>query len=257
LRHYLTTTSVRPDSFVTRVKNAVAFVCIVWAVAATFIAFDLVSGLGMDVVLSNPGVFGNRALSNATRRSVTCDVGTDEKTRGDVGSLSAADARVGSWLLGLKIGRDAQARQSATVTPPVLAASGAGVEQVAAMLRVPPPGAFMPRQMAQSNTEFVSFIEADARGTAHRLAVGYSAQACYLFKFGAFWGYSTLSRFLLPGEGSVYAAEIDHYGREAGVPEPLWRPMVQPTSKNASAAQINEQSTQLTDGVNKYLAAGQ
>jgi hypothetical protein len=257
LRHHLTTTSVRPDSFVTRVKHAVAFVCIVWAVAASFIAFDLASGLGMDVVLSNQDVFGNRGLSNATRQSAACEVGAGEKTPGNQSSLSAADARVGAWLLGLKIGRDAQARQSSTVTPAVLAASAAGIEQLAATLRVPPPGAFVPRQIVQSNTEFVSFIEADAHGTAHRLAVGYSAQDCYLYKFAAFWGYSSLVRFVLPGQGSIYAAEIDHYASRAGVPEALWRPMVEPTPENASAAQINAQSTQLTDSVNKYLAAAQ
>jgi hypothetical protein len=255
----LTTASVRPDSFVTRVKRAVAFVCIVWAVAASFIAFDLASDLGMDVVLSNQGLFGNRAvlLSRATQQSAACEVGANEKASGESSALSAADARLGSWLLGLRMGRDAEARMSPTVTPPVLAASAAGIEQLAAMLRVPPPGAFAPRQLVQSNTEFVWFIEADAHGTAHRLAVGYSAQDCYLYKFGALWGYETLVRFVLPGEGAIYAAEIDHYARRASVPDALWRPMVQTTPENASAAQINAQSTQLTDGVSKYLAAAQ
>jgi hypothetical protein len=158
-------------------------------------------------------------------------------------------------MLGLRVGRDAQARQSRTVAPEVLAASAGGVRQVASLLGVPTPAAFEPRNVVLANTEFLSFVERDASETAHGLAVAYSPQACLAYKLGSLWGYALLPRVALPGEPSIFAVEIRYYAPQIGLPEEVWRPMIERTPGEATGDQINAQSTRLTEAVTNHLRA--
>jgi hypothetical protein len=122
---------------------------------------------------------------------------------------------------------------------------------------VPVPGAFSPRQIANANTEFVTHVEADASGTAHRLAVRYSPEACQLYKLGAFWGYTMWIRVSVPGKRTAMAIPINYYGRQAGVPEPLTRAMVTPASADTSRADRAAEAIALTEAVTKHLAGAQ
>ena len=243
------------DAHPARWKRALTFVAIVWALAASFAAFELLSMRGFDLLLSFPQVFGNLLLSRATRDSKACEVQPGENPGRAASALNESDARVGSWFLGVRVGRDAQARQSTTVDAKVLDASAAGVQQVAGLLGTPAPGLFVPQQKPLASTEFVAFIEGDQQGTAHQLAVAYAPLACQVYKLGALWGYSTLTRFALPGERSIFGVEIRHYARKVGLPETLWRPMIERTRRDATPAEINSQSTMLTDGVTKFLGS--
>ena len=235
-----------------RLARVAIFVAIVWGVAATFVGFEVISLRGMDFALSHPQWFGRLLLSSATQQSKACEVRPGERP-GTSSTLSATDARVGAWMLGLRLGQDSQARQSRTVDPTVLASSAAGVRQVAALLAVPTPGLFEPHNIALANTEFLSVVEQDASETAHGLAVAYSPQACLSYKLGALWGYATLSRFALPGEPSIFAVEIRYYAPQIGLPEEVWRAMIERTPREATADQINAQSVRLTDAVTKHL----
>src|ERR1700682_5350500 len=58
----------------TRLRQLGAFVAIVWAVAGSFIAFELVSLRGMDLALAHPAMFRNLLLSRATQASKACEV---------------------------------------------------------------------------------------------------------------------------------------------------------------------------------------
>jgi hypothetical protein len=222
-------------------------------VAATFVGFEMIALWGMGFALSQPQWFGRLVLSSATQQSTACEVRPGERP-GAPSTLSPSDARVGSWMLGLRVGQDAQARQSRTVAPTVLAASATGVRQVASLLRVPTPGVFEPHNLVLANTEFLSFVEGDGSGTAHGLAVAYSPQACLAYKLGSLWGYALLSRFALPGEASIFAVEIRYYAPQIGLPEEVWRPMIEPTPREATADQINSQSTRLTEAVTRHLS---
>lgn len=239
--------------FVTRVRNVVAFVAIVWGVAATFVAFEIVSLRGMDLALSYPAVFGGIALSPVVTQSTTCVVAPGN-TRELPPTTAGVDGRTGAWLLGLNLGRDAVFRQYAESNSPFLAELAAGSSEMAGRLGVPPPAVFRPGQIANANTEFVAFVEQDANETAPRLAENVSSQACELFKLGALWGYSEMVRPSLPGERAVFAMEIRYHALRADVPERLWSPMLQRIPADSKPEEVLAQMTTLTGGVTTYLA---
>ena len=91
-------------------------------------------------------------------------------------------------MLGVYFGSDTQSGKPSGDR--ANAQSVSEVERLAERLAVPTPGSFAARQIANAFQEFVSHVEADAGGTAHRLAVSYSPEVCQLYKLGAFWGYA-------------------------------------------------------------------
>ena len=237
-----------------RVRHAIAFVAIVWGVAATFVAFEILALGGMDVASSFPDLFGDIALSRAVTQSASCTARAVNGT-GAPRSPTAGlrDARVGAWLLGVTLGRDAVFRQFAKATPQSLEQTAAGLRVLAGDLGVPAPSVFRPIQIANANTEYVAFVENDGNETARRLAEIFSPHTCELFKLAAFWGYSEVVRLSLPGERAVFAMEIRYHAPRAQVPEALWSPMIQRLPANAEAKDVVAQMTTLTNGVATYL----
>jgi hypothetical protein len=239
--------------FAVRARHAIAFVVIVWGVAATFVAFEIVALSGMDIVLSYPRIFGDIALSRSVTQSVACAPRPGETSGMPSAAGGRRDAGAGAWLLGVSLGRDAVVRQLAGVSPASVAQMAAGRSDLASRLGVPPPAVFGPQQMATANTEFIAFVEHDASDTAHRLAVSSSPRACELFKLGAFWGYSEMVRPALPGQRAAFALEIRYHALRAGVPEALWSPMLQRSPANDRPDQIAAQTGPLTDAITAYL----
>ncbi len=243
-----------------RLKRAAAFVGIVWLVAGSFVAFEVVAMHGLDLALAWPAVFGRIVLSEATQKSTACTVQPDEHPAGPPREVGPDTARYGAWRLGLLMGQEAQIRhwyaqirQRSAIDPGALAESAQSIKQLADLLGVPFPGAFTTRQVAAANVEFLAFVEGDSLGTAHQMAVRYSPDACQLYKLGALWGYSAPVRAHTAGHRAVFGVEINHYARRLGLPEALWRPMVKPTPRNATTEAIAIHTTQLTEGVTKHL----
>ena len=239
--------------FDSRLRNVVVFVAIVWGVATTFVAFDMVALRGVDLVQAYPALFGDMALSRVVTRSTSCEVRPGDTPARGAPAVDAGEARVGAWLLGVSVGRDALLRQYAGNNVQALDQLGAGRSALADRLGVSAPAVFRVEQMANANIEFVAFVEQDPGGTAHGLAVTLSPQACELFKLGALWGYSEMIRPALPGERAVFAMEIRHHALRAEVPEPLWSPMMQRVPAEAKSEDVITQMTTLTNGVTTYL----
>ena len=238
-----------------RVRHAIAFVAIVWGVAATFLVFEIISLRGMDVVSSFPDLFGDVTLSPAVKQSTSC---TARGVNGTGGPRPPAaglrDARVNAWLLGVTLGRDAVFRQYAAANAQSLEQTAASLRALAGDLGVPAPSVFRPNQIANANTEFVAFVEDNGNETARRLAEIVSPHTCELFKLAAFWGYSEVVRLSLPAERAVFAIEIRHHAPRAEVPEALWSPMLQRLPADAQAKDVVAEMTRLTNGVASYLA---
>jgi hypothetical protein len=228
-------------------------VAIVWVIAATFVAFELAAVSATSLVYMFPDVFGTLALSREVTESTTCVLTPRDESPARA-EVVAPTTLTGSWLLGVGLGRDAVIRQ-VTSNPDFLERSESAIQQFAHALGAPVPPLFIPRQSAGANREFVSFVEADARGTAHALAVRYSPRACELYKLGAVWGYSEMVRPSLRGERAVFALEIRHYAQRVGLPEPLWKPMLHPTPSEASGEQVIAQTEELTNSVTSHLMA--
>lgn len=242
----------RAGLLLTRAKRALAFVAIVWAVAGSYVAFEVASYGGMDLMRSHPEPFGDLLLSRATTQSTTCVVAPGESARGAEGGVSASEARAASWLLGISLGSDAVVRHLRTADPQVLEPMVAHMSRVSEALGVPVPVVFVPRQVANAHREFAQFVEGDGRQTAHQLAVRYSPQACELYKLGAFWAYSAAVRVVLGDRQATYDAEIRHYARKAALPEPLWQPLLEPP-RAADGAERAANNEAVTAGVTKYL----
>jgi hypothetical protein len=241
--------------FASRSRHVIVFIAIVWGIAATFVAFEVVSSSAVDLVLSHPDLFGELTLSRTVTESTSCVPPAGSERPQPSTTISEADTRVGPWLLGISLGRDAVFRQYAGSNRQVLEQLAKGRDDLAARLSVPSPEPFTPRQIANANTEFVAFVEqGGAAETARQLAATHSPRACELFKFGAVWGYSEMVRPLLPGERTVFESEIRHHAMRADVPAPLWSPMLQPTTADAKRDDIIKSTEALTDGLTAYLA---
>ena len=240
-------------SLASRVRHAIAFVAIVWGVAATFVAFEILALGGFGLASSLPNVFGEIALSPAVTQSASCTARTAGTAEPRPPAAGLRDARVDAWVLGVRLGRDAVFRQLTRANPQSLEQTVADLGVLAGRLGVPAPSVFRHVRIANANTEFVAFVESDGNETARRLAQAFSPQTCELFKLAAFWGYSEVVRLSLPGEPAVFAVEIRYHAPRAEVPEPLWSPMMQPLPGDARADVIN-QTTALTNGVTRYLA---
>jgi hypothetical protein len=242
-------TPTRQGSWSRRLKNAALFVGIVWALAGSFVAFELLALFATQLAILD---LGNLALSQATQESTACDVQTGEAAERS-GALSPSEAPARAWLLGMNVGRDAQSRQWVDSGSKPDQDAIANVKQLTDLLAVPAPGTFAAEQIASANTEFVSFVENDAAGTAHALALRYSPDACRVYKLGAFWGYSVQVRVSLPGEPSIYRVEINYYGRQVGLPEELIQMLIAPTSANASRRELAIETVALTEAVITHL----
>ena len=199
-------------------------------------------------------MFGTLTISKEVSESSTCVLSVREQPMAHP-EAAPPSAITASWLLGLGVGQDAVARQWTTVNREVLDGSAARIQQLAVALGAPVPALFSPKRSADANREFVSFLETDAQRTAHALALKYSPRACQLFKLGAVWGYSEMVRPSLPGERAVFTAEINYYARQAGLPAPLWQPMLERTRRDATSDEIMTETNSLTSNVTANLMA--
>lgn len=238
-----------------RVRHLIAFIAIVWGVAATFVAFEVLFVSMGDIASSYPGLVGDLALSPTVTESTSCAPPTGSERPQPSTTISEADALAGAWELGVNFGRDALFRQMAGANRQVVDELAKGRDGLAARLSVAPPEPFTPVQIANANTEFVAFVEqGGATETARQIAGKHSPRACEVFKLGAFWGYSEMVRPLLPGERTVFGIEIRHHAMRAEVPAPLWNPMVEPTAADATRDDIIAATQKLTDDMTAYLA---
>jgi len=161
--------------FASRVRHAIAFVAIVWGVAATFVAFEVIALGGFGLASSFRTVFGDIALSPAVTQSTSCTPRAAGTAQPRPPAAALRDARVDAWVLGVRLGRDAVFRQLKGTKPQSLEQTVADLGAVAGRLGVPAPSVFRPAHIATANTEFVPFVESDANQTAHRLAEIFSA----------------------------------------------------------------------------------
>ena len=179
----------------------------------------------------------------------TCSV----EVEGGHPAASPSEVRAAARLRGLKCGRNALARQYASVDPKTLAPGLKDIETIANVLSVPPPQVFVPGQVASANTEFVAFVESNSNETARSHALKHSSEVCHLFKLGTLWGYASLVRSSLPGERAIFAAEIGHHAKSATLDRSFWQPMTQSTNAYATKGEIFRADAAVTEGLTRYL----
>lgn len=253
-----------PNALPARIKRVAVFVGIVWAVALSFVALELVALAGFGLVLQTDAG-RRRAVPQAVRESQTC---TPNSPAGPSASDRADDGKAVSWVLGVTAGIRAQNARWGTYgtgapaeAPPPwlliardrLAQAEAAVGELAAQLQLPPPPAFTEGERADAHHAYMILVESDAAGTARAIATRYSAAACHLFKMGAYWGFASEVRMLLPGQTAPFAPEIEHHAREANLPAGLWAPAIVPPPAGATTAEIAAEIQRVTQGVTEHL----
>jgi hypothetical protein len=238
----------RPRWIDSRVGRALLFVAVVWTVAGSYIAIQIALEQGLDFALSHPSESSDFALATATRTSLTCSV-----DRGDNTPTATPDDRLTAWMLGMKVGRDAIARQYSSVDPNTLSAGRKDIQTLANMAGVPAPSPFAPAHAVSANTDFLAYLESEANTTSRALARSHAPEACHLFKLAALWGYATMVRPALPGERNIFSAEIRHHA-DGLLPPELWNAMAQPTSSSASADAIFRGDAATTQRIIAYLS---
>ena len=247
-------------SFLHRVKRIAAFLAIVWSVAASFVAFDMLFVFGAGRLIQAGGPFEARAFPSAVQNSEVCGAATSEANAASARAETVVRAR--AWALGVQTGiharaaliladrDDGPAKERARES---VAARRRFVEDLAATLKVPSPGVFTPQNPTTANIDFLPFVEGATNQTGRSLATTYGRDACELYKMGAYWGFSTLVRAALPGEPNIMAVEITYYARRLEIPEALWRPMVDPTPADATGDTLATEADAATDRIIRYL----
>ena len=251
-----------------RIQRVAAFVAIVWGLAASFIAFEVLALAGFDLLL---GTTRGRALalSDTVRDSQTCTVppGTAsaprpaelnaEATAWVLGLMSGTHAMVSRWVSVDGSGPDDGTPQWRAIAKERATRAGRTAEQLAGELQVPVPAAFTGQERGDANTRYMEFVEADTAGTGRAIAARYSPTACHLYKLGAYWGYAAEVRVALPGERSIFALEIEHHARAAGLPEALWAPVLPATPSDATTEQLAAEAQRLGVAVTQHLLGAQ
>jgi hypothetical protein len=227
-------------------KRVAAFVGIVWAVAASFVAFELASLFGFDLLLAT-GMGRTLALPSAVRDSTACRVNASEH-KGSRAERPGDNVDAAAWLLGVKVGMHAHAavRQNTIEI-------AREIEQLAAFLQAPRPGPFGGATRADANTAFMLSVEADPDGTARSIAASHAETSCHFYKMGAYWGYAMMVRMALAGERSVFDLEIDYHARKTRLPAEIWEPLIERTRSNATREELVAETMQLTDAVTNHL----
>jgi hypothetical protein len=238
------------SSVTSRLKRIAAFVAIVWGVAATFIGFEIVATSAFDFVAANP--LSDRFVTANLRASRSCVV-EPELASQDAGQRTMP-GRDGAFMLGVLVGRHAAFAPYATSNPGVIAPLVAAVEQAATELGIATPTPFAPRQVANANTEFGAWLEADDNRTTRQIAARYSPQACHAYKLGAVWGYREVMRLSLPSDTTAFGVEIRYYAGQIPVPEELWRSMLRPSALAAGSDELEAEGNAVTAAVLSFLS---
>jgi hypothetical protein len=248
-----------------RLTRALAFVAIVWALAGSFVAFEL-AALGLFGLVLDTAPGRGLAISSTVRDATTC---LPPPAASGAAASRAGAGGAQAWTLGVTSGTyamtsrwEAGAQPSAEPVPEWqaiarrrAAEAARVVREVAAELDVPVPPRFTAQDRADAFPAYTAFVEEDAAGTARRLAAAYSETTCHLFKLGAYWGYALEVRAMLPGERAAFAIEMEFHGRRAGVPDALWTPMIEGSGADTTVAERVAEIEAITGAVTGYLTA--
>ena len=252
-----------PPTALNRLKRIATFVAIVWALAASFVAFDLAALAGFDLLLGT-GAGRSLSLSADVRDSTACTVTAGAQPD----PARVADAAVMAWALGVTAGThafvsrwdddssdgaDASTPQWRTIARERSALAARHVEELAGGLKVSSPGPFEARNRVDANSAYITAVEKNDNATAGSIAELYGEPVCHLYKLGAYWGFASELRVAVPGQRSAFGIEIEYHAQKAGVPERLWTPALAATPSNATTQQLVTETGELTRAITEYL----
>ena len=242
----------RGPSLTGRLGRGLRFVAIVWSIAGAF----LVLHFGLPELFSRLLMAGWMPVELALPERGALPVAThcgELHVSPAPDPAATAQARAGAWKLGQELGF-AASMANLGYSRDKLAPALDSVAARAGALGVPAPQLPEIRSFAYAIVEFGEFVRADPRCVASALERRFGEAAAHQYRFGLLVGYVAPVR--AKQLGVPFPAEIAHYGRLAGVPEPLWRPLTQAVLVAADGATGPDAVWNVVEGHDAYIGAG-
>jgi hypothetical protein len=217
------------STFAARCRKALLFVGVCWSLAAALLLLQDGWGQILDLAVAHGWLPDRLVLREPTTVATDCSAAVASAQRGEADPDAARQARYLTWLLGMKTGFaaglvDSYAGSGSEPDP------GPWMEEprrIAETLQVQAPRLPKVRHVATVLPDFAQFVAADPQCVAAQLTGRYSVSVGTLYRFGLVAGHAAVYRIRAPSLGPLYVAQLRDYGRGAGVPEDLWRPLTE------------------------------
>ena len=241
--------------FASRARHLIAFVAIVWGVAATFVAFEFISLSAVDVALSHPGLFGDLMLSrdrhgihvlrSAHWQRAAAAVDNDQRGRRSSGALAARyQPRSRCALPAVRGFESSNARTAGSKAETTLRRDSPSPRPN------PSRPSRSPTRTPSSSRLWSKAAPPKQRGSLPRRIHLEPASCSSSGRSGATRKWFGRS---FPEKRTVFGMEIRHHAMRADVPAPLWSPMLELTAADAKREDIIAATETLTDAVTTYL----
>jgi hypothetical protein len=243
----------------TRVRRGLLFVTIVWSIAGAFLALEfgwpelLHRAIGAGWVPEEL-VMPIEARSDAAERCAQSNIAKATENTGLDDPALMRQVRYASWMLGQRLGLAAGMAGAGFEAAQITSLLG-DLDAWAARLGLPTPRPPEIRHIANELNEFAVYLEADPHCVAASLTSRYGESYGSLYKFGAVIGHAVPARVL--DVGGSFAVQIQFYGRGAGIPQELWRPMTLDSLAHLSGADPREKVLRVVARLDEYIRTSQ
>jgi len=212
-------------------RRLLLFVGIAWSVAG---AFQLLANGGpwlLDRAVKAAWI-PDSLVAPRPQETVDCTAAVEGMPTHARDEATLRRTRVAAYELGFNLGLVTGARNAGASAgePPTLRQEQ---DRLAGELEVPKPGIPPLRQLANALHEYEVFVAADSECIGARLAAGYSKEHDALYRFGLFVGHSVTYRGMAPELGPLFVPGLRRYGQAAGLPEPVWRPLIEASAQKS------------------------
>jgi hypothetical protein len=236
-----------------RVGRILSFVVITWSIAGAFIVLQEAPAILVDRLAEKGWIPDALLRTSSSPAKTDCRAEVERAKSSPTDPAVASQARVLVWLLGFKIGfaagiRSASAGSSQPVdVDPLLAQSRELSEAMG--IEVPRlPGI---QHAATALPEYQAFVETDPQCIAAEIGEKYSARQAALYKFALIAGHVSVYRS--SKIGPLFVPELREYGKQAEVPDELWKPLAAESIDSLPGADTRDKISLVLNHIQNYL----
>lgn len=221
--------SVRWRPTQTRIGRALLFVAIVWSIAGAFQVLFYGFPWLLDRAVKD-GWIADTLVTVKPLKPNDCVTQIQNTPQPALDATGLRRTRVAVYEVGFILGLATGARNAGAAGEADPAPSREARAALALELGLPIPEIPPLHRTADALREFEVHMAADPQCIGARLAKGFSVQHDALYRFGALAGHSMVYRSAAPQVGALFVPALRQYGKAAGLPEHVWRPLTDPPS---------------------------
>lgn len=236
-----------------RAGRILSFVVITWSIAGAFIVLQEFPAYLVDQVVEKGWVPDALVMPRSSRAKTDCRAAIERAKSSPSDPTVAAQARVLVWLLGLRTGFAAGiASASAGSSQPVdVAPLLAEPQQLSDAMGLEPPRLPTIQHAANVLSEYQVFVESDPQCIAAQIGEKYSPRQAALYKFALIAGHAAVYR--ISQIGPLFVPQLRSYGKEAGVPDELWKPLAEESMDSLPGANAKEKISFVLSRIQDHL----